>query len=95
MLVEVLVTTLMVGGGVVVTPLVLERIVVPSVSFIDVFGEELDSLVVPTDDDGGGVVRTVVSCCCVVPVVLGNRESTTPIGPVKSTSESGQDNSSG
>lgn len=91
-LVDVLVTTLIVGGGVLVIAAELELIVVASVSLEDVPKEVLESLVVP-----GNVVGKVVNIvvCCVVTVVFGNRESTMPIGPVKSTSESGQINSSG
>lgn len=93
-LVDVLVTTLTVGAGVLVITAELELIVVASVSFEDVPMEELlESLVVP--GNVVGKVVNIVVCCVVVTVVFGKRESTMPIGPVKSTSESGQINSSG
>lgn len=85
-----LVTTLTVDGGVVVVTLV-ELTVVKTVVSFDVeemlldFDAVVDGVVVNVDD----------GCCVVVAVVFGSNESTTPTGPVKSTSLSGHINSSG
>lgn len=85
-LVDVLVTTLIVDGGVVVT---LELTVVPcEVSFED------DELLLECDVLDGVVVNTEDVDCDVV-LVFGTSESTIPIGPDKSISLSGHVNSSG
>lgn len=87
-LVDVLVTTFTVEGGVVV--MLLEVIVVLSlvVSLLDV------ELLPVFDVDVCAVVR-VDDGDCVVELIFGFSESMTPIGPDKSTSLSGQLNSSG
>lgn len=86
-LVDVLVTTLIVDGGVVVT-LVELTVVTCDVSFED------DELLLNCDVLDGVVVNTEDGDCDVV-LVFGKSESTTPIGPDKSISLSGHVNSSG
>lgn len=88
MLIDVLVATFTVEGVVVMT-IVLLGFVGGAVSFDDVLTE------VSVDLTEFNCVVSVVVGAAVVPVVFGTRESTTPIGPDRSTSDSGQINSSG
>lgn len=92
-----LVTTLIVDDGVAVTLLLLEPSVVSLVESLTVVNVAplllLLLLVLDLDvDDCVVVSRDVVDG---VVLVLGKSESTTPIGPDKSISLSGHDNSSG
>lgn len=95
--VDVLVTTLIVDDGVAVTLLLLldptvvslvaslSGIVVPvPLLLVPPFAFDVDDCVVVSVDVDAGVV-----------LVFGSSESTTPIGPDKSISLSGHDNSSG
>lgn len=87
-LVDVLVTTFTVEGGLVVT---LVDVIVVLSFVVSLLAVEL----VPVFDVDVCVVVRVDDGACVVELVFGINESTTPIGPVKSTSLSGHVNSSG
>lgn len=87
-LVDVLVTTFTVEGGVVVT---LVDVIVVLSFVVSLFAVEL----LPVFDVEECAVVSVDVGPCVVGLVFGINESTIPIGPVKSTSLSGHVNSSG
>lgn len=88
-LVDVLVTTFTVEGGVVVT--LLEVMIVVLSLVVSLLAVEL----VPVFDVDVCVVVRVDDGVCVVELVFGFNESITPMGPDKSTSLSGHVNSSG
>lgn len=94
--VDVLVTTLIVDDGVAVTLLLLlEPSVVSLVASFDVVAVFVPLLLLVLDLDVDDCVVVSVDVDDGVVLVLGNSESTTPIGPDKSISLFGHDNSSG
>lgn len=86
-----LVTTLIVDGGIVVLMLVLLTVVCAVVSAV------ADVVVIGFVEAGLDAVAIVVGDASNVVVAdgFGTNESTTPIGPSRSTSDSEHDNSSG
>lgn len=93
--VDVLVTTLIVDDGVAVTLLLLEPSVVSLVASFDVVAVFVPLLLLVLDLDVDDCVVVSVDVDDGVVLVLGSSESTTPIGPDKSISLFGHDNSSG
>lgn len=89
--VDVLVTTLTVEGGIVVlTEELLELLDCVVTSTVVVVAGLVEARVVTVE-----IVVGAVACCVVwVAICFGSKESTTPIGPLRSTSDSGHDSSS-